>query len=391
MKVAVVGSGGREHAILTMLAKSRHRPTLYAIPGNGGMSDIARCVDLSVMDFKSIVAFCEHESIDFVVVAPDDPLVGGLVDELEAAGFPCFGPNRRAAAIEGSKSFSKQFMEEEGIPTADYCVFSSYDDAKKHVQTMPDEQFPTVLKADGLALGKGVAICLTREDALDALHRMMVQKQFGESGNTVIIEEFLEGPEVTVLCFADGEKAVPMLSSMDHKAVGEGNKGPNTGGIGVVAPNPYYTDDIADLVEKTIITPTMEGMKKRGCPFKGCLYIGLMLTKKGPKVIEYNCRFGDPEAECILPLLESDLLDIMMEIQTGCLMEKPRFRNECSATVMVCSGGYPLQYEIGKEVTFDEKFKTLLQSSPTYLFHSATRKEGEILLTNGGRVFACSA
>ena len=319
MKVMVVGGGGREHAIIKALKKSRNVEEIFALPGNGGMAADATCVNIAAKDIPAIVNFAKEKKIDYAVVAPDDPLVLGAVDALNDVGVPCFGPNKAAAIIEGSKVFSKNFMKKYGIPTATYEVFSDMDEALKYLENAP---IPTVVKADGLALGKGVIICMTREEAKDAVKSMMKDKVFGESGANVVIEEFLTGPEVSVLSFTDGKTVVPMVSSMDHKRALDHDEGLNTGGMGTVAPNPYYTSDIAQECMEKIFLPTIEGMKKEGRTFKGCLYFGLMLTADGPKVIEYNCRFGDPEAQVVLPLLESDLLEVMQAVTEERLAEQ---------------------------------------------------------------------
>ena len=309
MKLLVVGGGGREHAIIKKLKENKNVEDIFALPGNGGIAADATCVDIGAKDIEGIVKFAVEQKIDFAVVAPDDPLVLGCVDALQEAGIPAFGPNKAAAIIEGSKVFSKNLMKKYGIPTAQYEVFTDEKSALSYLETCP---IPTVIKADGLALGKGVIIAETREEAKNAVVSMMEEKIFGESGSNIVIEEFLTGPEVSVLSFTDGNIVVPMVSSMDHKRALDGDKGLNTGGMGTVAPNPYYTKDVADRCMKEIFLPTIEAMKKEGREFRGCLYFGLMITENGPKVIEYNCRFGDPETQVVLPLLDSDLLDIMM-------------------------------------------------------------------------------
>jgi phosphoribosylamine--glycine ligase len=302
MKVLVVGSGGREHAIVKALKKSTRVSKLYAAPGNGGISREAKCVPVKATDIPAVTEFADKNSIDYIVVAPDDPLALGMVDALEEKGLRCFGPNKAAARIESSKVFSKNLMKKYGIPTAAYEVFSDSDKAASYLKS-DSVSFPVVIKADGLALGKGVIIAEDRAQALDAIVSIMMEKKFGASGSSVVIEEFLTGPEVSVLAFTDGKAVSPMISSMDHKRAFDNNEGPNTGGMGVIAPNPHYTDEIAAACEKTIFLPTINAMEKEGCPFKGCLYFGLMLTPRGPTVIEYNCRFGDPETQAVLPLL----------------------------------------------------------------------------------------
>ena len=318
MKIMVVGGGGREHAIIKKIKENPAVSQIFALPGNGGIAADAVCVDIGAKDIEGITKFAVENNIDFAVVAPDDPLVLGAVDALKAAGIKTFGPDKKAAIIEGSKAFSKELMKKYNIPTAAYEIFSDMDKALEYVKTCP---VPVVVKADGLALGKGVIIAETRQAAEDAVKTIMGDKIFGDSGNQVVIEEFLTGPEVSVLSFTDGKTIVPMISSMDHKRALDGDKGLNTGGMGTVAPNPYYTEDVAKTCMETIFKPTIEAMNKEGRSFSGCLYFGLMITEKGPKVIEYNCRFGDPETQVVLPLLESDLLDIMLKIYDGKLDE----------------------------------------------------------------------
>ena len=345
MKVMVVGGGGREHAIIKKLKQSQNVTEIFALPGNGGMIGDATCIDIGAKDIEKQVEFAVNNKIDYAVVAPDDPLVLGAVDALTKAGIPCFGPEAKAAIIEGSKVFSKNLMKKYNIPTAQYEVFDNLDDALKYLETAP---IPTVIKADGLALGKGVIIAETREDAISAVRSMMEDKIFGDSGNNVVVEEFLTGPEVSVLSFTDGKTVVPMVSSMDHKRALDGDKGLNTGGMGTIAPNPYYTKEIADICMETIFKPTIEAMNSEGRTFKGCLYFGLMLTENGPKVIEYNCRFGDPETQVVLPLLESDLLEIMMATTNGTLADTDvKFSDGAAACVVMASNGYPQKYESG--------------------------------------------
>ena len=318
MKVMVVGGGGREHAIIKKIKKSPKVDEIYALPGNGGIAADATCVDIGAKDLQNIVKFAKENKIEFAIVAPDDPLVLGLVDLLQAEGIPCFGPNKDAAIIEGSKAFSKDLMKKYGIPTAEYATFTDMDEALGYLDTC---KIPVVVKADGLALGKGVIIAETLEEAKKAVKDMMEDKVFGESGSVVVIEEFLTGPEVSVLSFTDGKTLIPMVSSMDHKRALDGDKGLNTGGMGTVAPNPYYTAEIASRCEEEIFLPTMIAMNRECRTFSGCLYFGLMLTEDGPKVIEYNCRFGDPETQVVLPLLDSDLFDIMIHVADGTLDE----------------------------------------------------------------------
>lgn len=345
MKIMVVGGGGREHAIIKKLKENKNITEIFALPGNGGMHNDATLVDIGSKDIEKQVEFAKANNIDYAVVAPDDPLVLGAVDALTDAGIPCFGPNKAAAIIEGSKVFSKNLMKKYNIPTAEYEVFNDLEKALEYLDTAP---IPTVIKADGLALGKGVIIAETREDAKNAVRSMMEDKIFGESGNNVVIEEFLTGPEVSVLSFTDGKTVVPMVSSMDHKRALDGDKGLNTGGMGTVAPNPYYTEDIAKICMEKIFIPTINAMNAENRTFKGCLYFGLMLTPKGPKVIEYNCRFGDPETQVVLPLLESDLLTIMQATTNGTLKDtEVKFSDGAAACVVMASLGYPQKYESG--------------------------------------------
>ncbi len=377
MKVMVVGGGGREHAIIKKLKESSEVTELYALPGNGGMTNDAICVNIGAKDIEGVVKFAVDNKIDYAVVAPDDPLVLGMVDALNAVGIDCFGPNKNAAIIEGSKVFSKNLMKKYNIPTAQYEVFDNIDDALSYLETAP---IPTVIKADGLALGKGVIIAETREDAKNAVRSMMEDKVFGDSGNNIVIEEFLTGPEVSVLSFTDGKTVVPMVSSMDHKRALDGDKGLNTGGMGTVAPNPYYTEDIAKLCMDTIFVPTIEAMNKEGRTFKGCLYFGLMLTEKGPKVIEYNCRFGDPETQVVLPLLESDLLTIMKATTNGTLADtEVKFSDGAAACVVMASNGYPQKYESGFELK-------IADNVADKVYVAGAKIEDGILKTAGGRV-----
>ncbi len=383
MKVLVVGGGGREHAIIQKLLENNEITTLYALPGNGGMTE-AVCVPIAATDVAGITEFAKKESIDFAVVTPDDPLALGCVDALEDAGIPAFGPRKNAAIIESSKAFAKDLMAKYHIPTAAYRVFTDMDEALAYVSVCP---IPTVVKADGLALGKGVVIAQTREEAAAAVRSMMADKVFGDSGNCVVIEEFLEGPEVSVLSFTDGETLVPMVSSMDHKRVGDGDTGPNTGGMGTVAPNPYYTPAVAERCMKEIFLPTIQAMKAEGRPFRGCLYFGLMITKDGPKVIEYNCRFGDPETQVVLPLLKSDLLTIFRAVRDGKLAETPvEFSDGAACCVVLASKGYPGKYEKGHAITLPET-----GSNEAIYIAGASRDEAGVLRTNGGRVLGAVA
>ena len=383
MKILVIGGGGREHAIIKKLKEDKRVETIYALPGNGGIAADAVCLGGSATDIPAVLAAAKSNAVDFVVVAPDDPLVLGMVDALEAEGFPCFGPRKNAAIIEGSKAFSKDLMKKYGIPTASYETFTDLDKALSYVETCP---LPTVVKADGLALGKGVLICETREQARDAVRSMMEGRLFGDSGATVVIEEFLTGPEVSVLSFTDGETVVPMVSSMDHKRALDGDRGLNTGGMGTIAPNPYYTSDISAECMEKIFLPTIRAMKAEGRPFKGCLYFGLMLTPDGPKVIEYNCRFGDPETQVVLPLLESSLLEIMLAVSKGELAEtEVRFSEKSACCVILASEGYPQKYEKGFPITLPET-----AANEQIYIAGAVEKDGQ-LLTNGGRVLGAVA
>lgn len=377
MKVLVVGSGGREHAIIKKIKENPEVDKIYALPGNGGMAGDAECVNIAAMDIKGIVDFAVKEKVGYAVVAPDDPLAAGCVDALEDEGVPCFGPRAKAAVIEASKVFSKNLMKKYDIPTAAYEVFDDASKALEYVQRAP---LPTVIKADGLALGKGVIIAKTREEAEAAVKEIMEDKKFGKSGDRVVIEEFLEGPEVSVLSFTDGKTLVPMVSSMDHKRAGENDTGLNTGGMGTIAPNPYYTKAVADECMEKIFLPTMEAMNKEGRTFKGCLYFGLMITKDGPKVIEYNCRFGDPEAQVVLPLLESDLLSIMQAVTREELSEaEVKFSDKYACCVIAASEGYPVSYKKGFELTIPEDVR-----KDTFI--AGAKLENGKLLTNGGRV-----
>ncbi len=382
MKIMVVGGGGREHAIIKKLKENKSVTEILALPGNGGIAADATCVEISATNVPAIVDFAVANGIDYAVVAPDDPLVLGCVDALEEKGIPCFGPRANAAIIEGSKVFSKNLMKKYGIPTAAYEVFEDLESALKYLETAP---IPTVIKADGLALGKGVIIAQTREEAREAVVSMMQDKMFGKSGDRVVIEEFLTGPEVSVLSFTDGKTVVPMVSSMDHKRIGDNDMGLNTGGMGTLAPNPYYTAEIADVCMKSIFLPTVRAMAEEGRPFKGCLYFGLMLTPGGPKVIEYNCRFGDPETQVVLPLLESDLLTVMQAVTEERLAEtEVKFGEGHAACVIMASGGYPTAYKKGYEITIPEDI-----DGEVYVAGAAI-KDGK-LCTSGGRVLGVTA
>ena len=385
MRVMVIGGGGREHAIVKKLRENREISELYVLPGNGGMAREAVCVPIGATDLDAIVAFAKEKSIDYAVVTPDDPLVLGAVDRLEEQGVPCFGPNKAAAVLEGSKAFAKDFMQRHHIPTAAYEIFRDPEAALSYVAHCA---LPIVVKADGLALGKGVVIAETREEAEAAVRAAMCEGRFGHSAETVVIEEFLTGPEVSILAFTDGKTVVPMVSSMDHKRALDNDQGLNTGGMGTVAPNPYYTDAMAQRCMEEIFLPTVRGMAAEGRPFKGCLYFGLMLTPKGPKVIEYNCRFGDPETQVVLALLESDLFSIMRAVTEERLSEADvRFSPEAAACVILASKGYPLAYEKGFEI---KGLETAAETG-SIIFHAGTTiKEGKTV-TAGGRVIAvCS-
>ncbi len=382
MKVLVVGGGGREHTIVKTLRKNDSITELYALPGNGGIALDATCVDIGAKDIDKIAAFAKEHQIDFAVVAPDDPLVLGCVDALEAVGVPCFGPNKKAAILEGSKVFSKNLMKKYNIPTAAYEVFTDLESALTYLETAP---IPTVVKADGLALGKGVIIAQTRDEAKSAVRSMMEDKIFGDSGSQVVIEEFLTGPEVSVLSFTDGKTLIPMVSSMDHKRALDGDQGLNTGGMGTIAPNPYYTPDIADYCMREIFLPSMEAMNTEGRPFKGCLYFGLMLTPNGPKVIEYNCRFGDPETQVVLPLLESDLLTIMQATANETLAStEVKFSTGSACCVVMASQGYPDKYETGFPITIPSDLDG-------EVFVAGGKLQDGVLKTAGGRVLGVTA
>ena len=383
MNLLVIGGGGREHAIVRKLKENPEVETIYCVPGNGGIAADAVCVpEIGAKDIPAQVAFAAAHNIGFAVVTPDDPLVLGAVDALEAAGIPCFGPEAKAAILEGSKVFSKELMKKYAIPTADYRVFTEAAAAMEYVQSCP---LPVVVKADGLALGKGVLIAETREAAVSAVETIMLDRAFGSSGSQVVIEEFLTGPEVSVLAFTDGKTVVPMVSSMDHKRAHDHDEGLNTGGMGTVAPNPCYTDEIARVCMETIFLPTVRAMNAEGRTFRGCLYFGLMLTPNGPKVIEYNCRFGDPETQVVLPLLKSDLLSILRACRNGTLAETAvQFSDEAACCVVMASRGYPEHYEKGFAITMPAEV-----AAHTYV--AGAKCEGEKLLTSGGRVLGVTA
>lgn len=386
MKLLVVGGGGREHAIIKKLRENPEAETIYALPGNGGIAADAVCVpEIGAKDIPAIVDFAKAHAIDFAVVAPDDPLALGCVDRLHEAGIPCFGPDAKAARIEASKVFSKNLMRKYGIPTAAYEVFHDSAAALAYLKTA---SYPIVIKADGLALGKGVLIPQSLDEAEAAVKTIMEDKAFGDSGNEIVIEEFLTGPEVSVLAFTDGTAIAPMVSSMDHKRAGDGDTGLNTGGMGTVAPNPCYTPEIAQVCMDTIFLPTLAAMRAEGCPFKGCLYFGLMLTPRGPKVIEYNCRFGDPETQVVLPLLKTDLLTVMQAVENETLgqLQVEWHDGGAAACVILASGGYPSHYEKGKAITFPAAFPANVTC-----YHAGDKLENGTLVTSGGRVLGITA
>lgn len=383
MKIMVIGGGGREDAIIKKISENKNIEKIYALPGNGGIMGEATCVDIGAEEIYKARDFAVKEKIDFAIVAPDDPLAMGAVDILEEAGIKCFGPDKSAAEIESSKVFAKNLMKKYNIPTAEYEVFSEIDSAMEYVKTC---KIPIVIKADGLAKGKGVIIAMDRDSAISAIKEIMQDKKFGDSGNEIVVEEFLEGPEVSVLSFTDGKNIVPMISSMDHKRANDGDKGPNTGGMGCIAPNPFYTEEIAKRCLDEIFIPTIDAMNKEGRTFKGCLYFGLMITEDGPKVIEYNCRFGDPETQVVLPLLESDLLEIMIAVREGKLSEDiVKFSKKSACCIVMASGGYPNEYEKGYEI----KIGKISDNSIVYI--AGAKRIDEKLITNGGRVLGLTA
>lgn len=377
MKILVIGSGGREHAVIKKIKENKNVSEIYAMPGNGGIEKDAVCVNINPTDMESVKDFAYKNKIDYAIVTPDNPLVAGLTDALEEINISCFGPNKKAAIIEGSKVFSKNLMKKYNIPTAKYEAFDNYNKAIEYLKTAP---IPAVIKADGLALGKGVIIAETKEKAFESVKTIMKDKAFGKSGDRIVIEEFLEGIEVSVLSFTDGNTLVPMVSSMDHKRIGDKDTGPNTGGMGTIAPNPYYTEEIAKECFEKIFMPTISAMREEGRIFKGCLYFGLMLTKNGPKAIEYNCRFGDPETQVVLPLLKSDLLEIMTATTNGTLNKvKVEFEKKSAACIIMASEGYPSSYKKGFEINIH---KNILDK----VYFAGVKSENGKLLTNGGRV-----
>ena len=388
MKVLVVGGGGREHAIVKKLSESPLVTGLYCAPGNGGIAKYAKCCPVKATDLEGMLALAKELEVDWVFVAPDDPLVMGMADLMRENGFRVFGPSKNAAIIEGSKVFSKNLMKKYGIPTAKYEVFTAAEDAIRYIQEQ--NTYPTVVKADGLALGKGVIIAQTEQEAIDAVRSIMEDKIFGESGSKLVIEEFLTGPEVSVLAFTDGESIAPMISSMDHKRALDGDRGKNTGGMGTVSPNPYYTKEIAEQCMREIFLPTMHAMNGENRTFRGCLYFGLMLTPNGPKVIEYNCRFGDPETQVVLPMLETDLLEIMDAVENQKLVDLSiEWKKGACACVILASGGYPEKYETGKEIS---GLDDMGQTAGAAVYHAGTKlTEDGKFLTAGGRVLGVTA
>lgn len=389
MKVLVIGSGGREHAICTAVAKSPRVEKIYAAPGNAGIAQIAECVPIGAMEFDKLVAFAKEKSIDFTIVGMDDPLVGGVVDEFEKAGLKVFGPRKNAAILEGSKAFSKDLMKKYGIPTADYATF---DDPEKALEYLKTAKIPIVLKASGLALGKGVLICETREEAFEGVKTLMEDKKFGEAGDTIVIEEFMTGPEVSVLSYTDGKTIQLMSSAMDHKRAGDGDTGLNTGGMGNISPSPYYTKEVDEFCKKHIYQKTVDAMAAEGRPFVGVIFFGLMLTPDGPKVLEYNCRFGDPEAQVVLPRQKTDIIDVMEHCVDGTLDQiKVEFEDNAACCVILASDGYPVKYDKGFPITgLDDP---IFDNKNYFCFHSGTEfsEDGKTVLTNGGRVLGITA
>ena len=383
MNILIVGGGGREHAVVQAIKKNPKVEQIYALPGNGGIADDAECFPIKATDLDAIEEFAKSHAIGFAAITQDDPLVLGCVDRLEALGIPCFGPTADAAIIEGSKVFSKELMKKYGIPTAESETFT---DAEKAIAYLKNTDYPTVIKADGLAAGKGAVIVNNFDEAEKTVRKIMVDRVFGASGNRILVEEFLTGPEVSVLSFTDGKTIIPMVSSMDHKRAHDNDEGPNTGGMGTVAPNPYYTEEIAEECMERIFLPTVEAMNKEGRTFKGCIFFGLMLTPKGPKVIEYNCRFGDPETQAVLPLLETDLFEIMLAVRQGRLnSDMVRFKEGAACCVIVASSGYPEKYATGYEIALPET------KEGEYLYVAGAKRDGGRLLTSGGRVVGASS
>ena len=387
MKVLVIGSGGREHAVIRKLKENKEIDTIWCAPGNGGISADAVCVDIKAMDKEGLVSFAKENSVDFCVVTPDDPLAAGMTDAMEEAGIPCFGPHANAAIIEASKAFSKELMKKYGIPTAAYEIFDNPDQAKEYIRKTG--KYPVVVQADGLAVGKGVLIATDENSAMDAVTEIMEDHAFGASGNKVVVEEFMTGKEVSVLAFTDGKVVKPMISSMDHKRANDNDEGLNTGGMGTISPSPYYTPEIAETCMKTIFQPTVDALNAEGRTFRGCLYFGLMLTPEGPKVVEYNCRFGDPETQVVLPMLKSDLFTIMKACHDGTLADTDvEWADGACACVIEASGGYPQHYEKGYEISgLDENG----QYEGVTVYHAGTKKADGKYLTNGGRVLGITA
>ena len=386
MKILIVGSGGREHAIAASVAKSKKAEKIYCAPGNGGIAALAECVPIGAMEFDKLVSFAKEKSIDLVIVGMDDPLVGGLVDEMEAAGIPTFGPRKNAAILEGSKAFSKDLMKKYHIPTAAY---ENFDDPKEAIEYLKKGSFPVVLKADGLALGKGVLICNTLEEALEGVKSIMLDKHFGSAGNKMVVEEFMTGREVSVLTFVDGKTIKPMTSAQDHKRAQDGDRGLNTGGMGTFSPSPFYTKEVDEFCKKHIYQATVDAMAKEGREFKGIIFFGLMLTANGPKVLEYNARFGDPEAQVVLPRMKNDIIEVMEACIEGRLEEVDlQFEDNAAVCVVLASEGYPLAYEKGKVIQGLENFEG---KEGYYCFHAGTKLEEGKLLTNGGRVLGVTA
>ena len=386
MKVMIIGSGGREHAIAMSVKKSKKVEKLYCAPGNAGIAQIAECVPIGVMEFDKLVSFAKEQAMDLVIVAPDDPLAAGLVDEMEKAGLRAFGPRKNAAILEGSKAFSKDLMKKYNIPTAAYENFDDPDAAMKYLETA---KLPVVLKADGLALGKGVLICNTREEAMEGVRTIMLDKQFGSAGNKMVIEEFLTGREVSVLSFVDGKTIKPMTSAQDHKRAKDGDQGLNTGGMGTFSPSPFYTEEVDAFCRKHIYQATVDAMAKEGREFKGVIFFGLILTKDGPKVLEYNARFGDPEAQVVLPRMENDIIEVMEACIDGTLDQVDlKFKDNAAVCVILASDGYPEKYEKGLEITGLEKFDG---ETDYYCFHAGTKAENNKFYTNGGRVLGVTA
>ena len=386
MNVLIVGSGGREHAIAVSVAKSGQADNIYCAPGNAGIASVAQCVDIGAMEFDRLADFAEEKSVGLTIIGMDEPLVGGVVDVFEKRGLRVFGPRKNAAVIEGSKVFSKDLMKKYGIPTAAYENFDSPEDALSYLETV---KFPVVLKADGLALGKGALICNTMDEAKDAVKTLMLDKQFGDAGNRIVVEEFMTGPEVSVLCYCDGSHIKPMTSAQDHKRAKDNDEGLNTGGMGTFSPSPFYDEKIQKYCEETIYQPTMDAMKAEGRDFVGIIFVGLMLTEDGPKVLEYNARFGDPEAQVVLPRMKNDILDVMNACIDGALDKIDlQFEDNAAVCVILASDGYPESYEKGKVITGLENFDG---KEDYYVFHAGTKLDGGRMVTNGGRVLGVTA